>query len=227
MMKLDWCSNEAATYACKRWHYSRSMPIGKLIKVGVWEENKFIGVVIFSRGASATLLSRYELNQTEGCELTRIALNKHKTPVTKIVSIALKFLQQMAPSMRLVVSFADPYQGHAGKIYQAGNWVYSGKSSGCREFYYKGKKLHQRQTSASGIVQMFEGTMVKCPKRSDCIIVKKSGKHRYLMPLDKEMRKQIEPLSEPYPRGLIEEQQIPSVEGSASLTSTLQTQAAS
>ena len=54
-LRLDWCSYKAAKHAVMNWHYSKTMPIGKLVKIGVWEDDKFIGVVIFGLGASAPL----------------------------------------------------------------------------------------------------------------------------------------------------------------------------
>jgi hypothetical protein len=224
MLKVDWCSHKAAKYAVERWHYSKSLPAGKLVKLGVWENNKFIGVVIFSRGASANLLKKYNLTQKQGCELTRVALAEHQAPVTKIVSISVNYLKRLSPSMRLIISFADPDMGHYGGIYQAGNWIYAGTSASKYDYTYKGRRLLSRQVSNSGFIKEY-GEKRRCPRRIDCEKVFKQGKHRYLMPLDKQMRKQIEPLSLPYPkRGLIEEQQIPSVEGGASPTSTLHTQ---
>jgi hypothetical protein len=47
---VNWATYEAAKYACLNWHYSGTVPVGKLVKVGAWEDGKFIGVVIFSCG---------------------------------------------------------------------------------------------------------------------------------------------------------------------------------
>ena len=41
-LKLDWCSYQAAKYAVEHWHYSRSMPAGKAVRMGVWEEDEYI-----------------------------------------------------------------------------------------------------------------------------------------------------------------------------------------
>jgi len=49
-LRLDWCSHEAAKYAVEKWHYSRTMPVGKMVKIGVWEDSKFIGAVVFAQG---------------------------------------------------------------------------------------------------------------------------------------------------------------------------------
>jgi hypothetical protein len=88
-LKIDWATHEAAKFACEKWHYSKSVPVPPLVKIGAWEDGKFIGVVIFSRGASSNLMSPYGLGQDEGCELTRIALTNHKTEVSRIVKLAI------------------------------------------------------------------------------------------------------------------------------------------
>ena len=46
-LKLDYASYEATKYACVNFHYSKTVPAGKLIKIGVWEHGKFIGVVLY------------------------------------------------------------------------------------------------------------------------------------------------------------------------------------
>jgi hypothetical protein len=117
------------------------VPSGKLVRLGVWENKKFIGVIIFGIGANRNMLKPYGLNQDEGCELVRIALKKHKAPVSKIVSLALKMLKS-SQNLKLVVSYADPEQGHHGGIYQAGNWIYAGRSGKAIKIFYKGRWAH-------------------------------------------------------------------------------------
>lgn len=199
MLKVDWASHEAAVYACKNWHYSKSVPVPPLVKVGAWEDGKYIGCVIYSRGASSNLLKPYGLRQDEGCELTRVALSEHKAPVSKIVSIANRFLKKKSPSLKLIVSFADPHYGHHGGIYQAMNWVYVGDTAAGKEYWHNGKRLHSRQVSEKGW-NIQQGVKRKTVKPSECEIIKTKGKHRYLMPLDKETRNAIEHLKKPYPK---------------------------
>lgn len=189
-LKIAWATNDAASFACKKWHYSKCLPTGKLVKVGAWENNKFIGVVIFSRGASPFLLKKYNLTQIEGCELTRIALTKHETPVSRIMAIALKFLRKQSPGLRLAVSFADPEQGHHGGIYQATNWIYTGTSGVTIEYYVRGKWTHVRGAYAT----VKTNAKVKFKTRE------RRGKHRYLFPLDETLREKFLGLSKPYPK---------------------------
>lgn len=201
-LKLDWCSYEAAKYAVEHWHYSKSLPVPPLLRVGAWESGVFIGCVLFSRGASTNLLRPYGLKNTEGCELTRVALSVHVAPVTKIVSLAIKFLRKSNPGIRLIVSFADPAQNHHGGIYQAGNWIYTGTTAPDRAFLdASGKKYHSRMIAKNGSGYRVQfGVLRKCRDAKGMKKIICPGKHRYLMPLDKEIRKHILPLSKPYPK---------------------------
>ena len=127
-LKVAPIEHKAAEFAVKNWHYSQTMPIGKLILFGVWENDKYIGAVMYGRGASPQLGSAFGLTQTECCELVRVALTTHEAPVTQIVSLTIKELKKTNPGLRLIISFADPEQSHHGGIYQAGNWIYNGRS---------------------------------------------------------------------------------------------------
>ncbi|HJU36321.1 MAG TPA: hypothetical protein VJ716_02755 [Gaiellaceae bacterium] len=104
-----------------------------------------MGVVIFSRGASPYLGRKYDLDHTEVCELTRVALREHDAPVSRIVAIALRMLRRKCPGLRLVVSFAGPAQDHHGGIYQAGNWVFTGRSAGVVEYLVGGRWRHKSE----------------------------------------------------------------------------------
>jgi len=187
-LRIDWATHAAAKYACENWHYSRCLPVGKVVKVGAWESGKFIGVVMFGRGANCNMVKGYGLSQDEGCELVRVALTSHIAPVSKIMALAVKFLKRENQGLRLVVSYADPEQGHHGGIYQACGWVYRGLSASALKVWFNGKWSHKKTVDDSG----------RCQK--DMKTKKVQGKHTYLMPLDAAMRAQIQPLSKPYPK---------------------------
>lgn len=85
------------------------------------------------------------------------------------------------------ISYADPEQGHHGGIYQAGNWIYRGLSAGAMKIWYKGKWSHKKTVDDSGVDQ--SGMKKRYAQ----------GKHTYLMPLDRSMRKAVQYLSKPYP----------------------------
>ena len=166
-LKLDWCSHKAAEYAVLNWHYSKSMPAGKLVKIGVYEDKEFIGCVIFGRGANNNAHKYFKVKVEECCELVRVALKDHKTPVTRIVSIAIKMLKKFAPGLKLVFSYSDiTNQHHQGIIYRAGNWEYLGVRTTNLGAYYiiSGKKIHGRSARAKyGSEKYFPKGWTNCP----------------------------------------------------------------
>lgn len=224
-LRIDWCSYEAAKYAVTHWHYSKRMPKSKLAKIGVWEDGRFIGVAIFGVGATADLVKRFGIDKTQGCELVRVALAAHRTPVTKIIALAMRILKREMPGLRLVVSFADPEHGHNGGIYQGGNWLYCGMSQASEEYVVNGKRWHGRAFRASKPARLTtrEAALQMDP---DYQVVMGSSKHRYLYPLDKAMAAQIEPLRQPYPKraDVVQavEQQGPPADGGANPTRPLE-----
>lgn len=199
-LKIDWATYEATKYACTHFHYSKSVPAGKLIKIGAWEDGKFVGVVIFSRGANKSIGSPYGLKQTECCELTRVALTKHKCFVSQILAEAIRFLKNFNPDMQLIVSYADTDQEHHGGIYQATNWIYEGKTSGERYFIVNGKKTHPKSIHSKYGKGSQRIEWLRSHVDPNAQIYESNGKHKYLMPLNKEMKNKILPLAKPYPK---------------------------
>jgi hypothetical protein len=185
-LKIDWATHEAAKFACVNWHYSKSLPASKTVKIGAWENGVFIGVVLFSWGANKNIGSPYFLSLVECCELARVALSKHETPVSKIISIAIKWLKKQSPGLRLIISYADTAKGHHGGIYQATNWIYVGSIMQASMAEHNGKMVHKRTLDSAGI----KGYTLRPAEL----------KHKYLMPLDATMREQITPLAKPYPK---------------------------
>ena len=199
-LKLDWCSYAAAKYAVEHWHYSGSMPTPPVVKVGVWESNDFIGCVLFSRGSNNNGLKPFGLDVIEGCELTRIALAPHGSTVTRIVAVAIRLMNVANTGLRLILSYADPNQGHVGVIYQAGGWLYTGRTSPDVAYIDStGRRWHSRQVSHTGVSRQY-GSLRAVPKHSDCVALPLEGKHRYLYPLDALMNEQIASLAQPYPK---------------------------
>jgi hypothetical protein len=200
-LRLDWATHKAAVYAVKHWHYSRSMPLGRLVKIGVWENASFIGVVVFAQGNNQHQGRQFGLTQWEVCELARIALCRHGSTVSRIVSLSLRYLVRFCPLIRFVVSYADPMHGHHGGIYQAGNWIYVGTGGSSDAFYdsVTGKRLHSRAYSTKGSKTQF-GRFSFQDQVGEVTRVALAMKHKYLMPLDAEMRARILPLSKPYPK---------------------------
>ena len=198
-LKIDWATAEAARYACTKWHYSRCVPVFKCVRVGAWEDGKFIGVILFGQGATPEIGSPYGLKQTEICELTRVALTTHVTPVSRIMALAIRFLRKQSPGLKMIVSFADAGQGHHGGIYQANGWIYAGGAE-THAYRVHGVNYHPKSliSKYGRGGQSIPWLRANVDPNAERVI---SGfKHRYLMPLTAEMREKVAPLSKPYPK---------------------------
>ena len=188
-LRLDWASFDAAKFAVENWHYSRVMPAGKLMKVGVWEKGAFKGVILYGRGANNRLAQSFGMQQTECIELVRIALTAHETTVSKLLSISLKMVQKAAPGIKVVVSYADTKQGHMGAVYQASNWTYLGVTDSQSAIDPEdGQVKHTRSLNAKyGSIKGFK-------------MVKDLPKHRYAYALDDKIREALKAKAKPYPK---------------------------
>lgn len=200
-LRLDWALYASASFACKNWHYSKSVPAGASVKIGVWENDIFKGVIIFLYGATPNIAKPYGLTQTQCVELTRVALREHKTPVTRMIAIAIKMLKRLCPGVRLIVSYADKDQNHTGGIYKGGGWIYEGLfNEGCRgAFIVKNKKIHPKSIYSKFGKGAQNLEWVKKNMDAGATEWITQGKHKYLMPLDDEMRAIISKRSKPYP----------------------------
>jgi len=188
---IDYCSHKAAVYSVYKWHYSKSMPAGKLVKFGVWERENFIGSVIFGTGANFNIGKIVNLTCYEICELVRVALDKHETPVSKIVAYCLRKLKRDFPNLKAIISYADPRQNHKGVIYQAMSWNYLGKTTYASHFEKNGKFYHSRTVNQHR----------RDDKSYDISLFTriKTWKHKYIYLYDRELFKIIEKKIEKYP----------------------------
>ncbi len=157
-------------------------------------------------------------------ELTRVALRDHKTPVSRILAISFKFLKKSNEKIKLIVSFAARSENHHGGIYQATNWIYTGESAANSDAIYKGRRIPNRTI---GVVKkkynMNEKELIEAGILSD---IRRMTKHRYLMPLDNNVKNRILSLAKPYPKRAKEQaSEDHSDLGGATPTCTLQSKA--
>jgi hypothetical protein len=174
-MRLEKASSKAVKYACLNFHYSKVSPIVAIAYSVFNLKNEWCGVITFGGGAGANMGMPYKLRYGQYLELTRMALNGKQESTSKAMSIAIKLVKKNCPSVKLLISYADKGQNHFGTIYQATNWYFvdDTESSG-EEVFYKGKWTHNRMSSQ--VSKEFYKTLLKR---------KKSGKRKYIYPLDK------------------------------------------
>jgi hypothetical protein len=106
------------------------------------------------------------------------------------MSIAIKLIKKKKPLVKLLISYADKGQNHIGTIYQATNWYFvaDSESSG-NEVFYKGKWVHDRGPN----------TLPK-EQRDKLEYRKKSGKRKYVYPLDQNTKYICENIKKKYPK---------------------------
>jgi hypothetical protein len=197
MYVVEPCSYAQAKQAVTDWHYSHSYPAGTSHRYGVWEDNTFIGAILFGTGANPNIGKQYSLGQLEVRELTRVALKDgHATHVTQLAADAIRQLRADKPDYRLIISYADSNQGHRGSIYMAGNWLYVGTSA-ARMLMVNDKLIHPRMAydvwGTSSLVWLRANVDPTAHETA------KLPKHKYVMPLDKAMRRKILKLALAYP----------------------------
>ncbi len=203
-LKLDWCSQDAAKYAVRHWHYSRTMPASKLVRIGTWEDGRFRGCVLFGVGANRHLARPFGLQPTQVCELTRVALaTGREHPTSKVVAISLRMLHRQSPGIKVVVSYADFGREHYGTLYQAGNWIYLGPS---QQSYLKvlGEVVHPR--SIYDRYGKGGQSVAWLRKHVDPLAerVPMAPKFKYVFPFDKKLRRDLLEIAKPYPKSAAE-----------------------
>jgi hypothetical protein len=198
MLRLDFCPREAATFACKAWHYSRSMPSGRLVTIGAWEGRAFIGAVVFGRGASSEIASPFNVRQDEICELCRVALGHHVAPSSQIVARAVRLLRRQSPGLRVIVSYADPAHGHFGILYQACGWLFLGTTNAESLIRLNGRIFHPRTVGSRYRTRAID--WLQANVATDAAHFRTPPKFRYVLPLDDAMRQQLAARVRSYPK---------------------------
>jgi hypothetical protein len=173
------------------------MPVGKSVRIGVWEDESFRGMIIFSRGANRNIGKPFGLKQTEVCELTRVALRSHMSPVSRMLRIAMKLLRECFPDVRLLISYADSGQGHHGGIYQATNWVYVGGSSATQIRVF-GKLKHEK--AVTSLYGRNDLSWLREHIDPEAERLQMPPKHKYALAIDRSLQPMLEKMRKPYPK---------------------------
>lgn len=102
-----------------------------------------VGVITYGKPASPSLCNSICGEEESGqvMELTRL-WTKDSTPrnlESWFIANTIKRVQE-----DIIVSYADHSQGHAGYVYQATNWIYTGMGAGGTTWVIEGVNKHSR-----------------------------------------------------------------------------------
>lgn len=191
-----------------KFHYAKAVPVNTIGYNIYNDSGEWCGVVLYGSGANHNLGNEYNLKQGEIAELVRVALNGKQECTSKAVSMTLKQLHKDCPLIRLVVSYADCDQNHLGTIYQATNWIFVGtkmENTKDSSWIINGKRYHGRVISNwvkqhGGLKGLTREQFLRKYYDANAVEYVTQGKRKYLMPMDKKIRKQLIPLALPYPK---------------------------
>ncbi|MCK5016882.1 MAG: hypothetical protein KAS32_07395 [Candidatus Peribacteraceae bacterium] len=110
-------------------HYSKSINGCKISQCyALYESCEIIGAILFGE-LSTTAWKKYGDDEKDVVELRRlVTLDKcPRNTESMFISRAIKHLKKHSP-YKICISYADPFHGHVGYVYQASNWSFLGKT---------------------------------------------------------------------------------------------------
>ena len=199
-MKLTIANAQAIRYACLKFHYAKSVPSVQYGFNVYNDDDEWCGVICYGSGATINIAKPFGMVQGEVLELVRVALNGKQKTTSECLAASLRELHKINPVLKIIVSYADCDQMHAGIIYQATNWIYIGKvnEGTCGAFIINGKKVHRRSVGAMGVIQSISEVQKHLDPNATEFYTK--GKHKYIFVFDKKLRKEWMKESKPYPK---------------------------
>jgi hypothetical protein len=196
----DYSVNEITKEEVMPWILKRHYAKSKVFvshSFGLFYRDNLVGICVFGPSPNPTM---QKIGIYIVYELKRLVIEdgNHKDAGSVFVSRALKFM----PSPSIIVSYADIGRRHIGYIYQATNWIYTGRISARPRWYKNGKAYHTRS-----LYDKLGTNRREVFKAHGYIETKDAGKHRYFYFIGskKQKRDMYESLPfkiiEDYPKG--------------------------
>lgn len=182
-------------------HYAGDRMPGFKHLFGLFDGIDVLGVCGFSQPASYTLCEGVcgKENKAIVLELSRLVIvgRLRKNLASMLVAGSL----QQLPKPSVVVSYADQNEGHIGYVYQATNWIYTGKGNAEPWWYLPNGKLLSKTRRHIDTKAAAHGLGV-----SDLRKEPKEGKHRYVYFVGnkrqrRELGNRLKYERKPYPKG--------------------------
>ncbi len=181
------------------YHYLHSMAGGTQLALGVWFSDQLVGVLTFGVGPINASHLANGLDPFDVFALTRFWLSDAlpTRSESRVLGIALAQLKRNT-SLRMVVTYADPVQGHVGTIYQASNWLYTGVTQESTSLDLGDGVLRHSRTVGHAYGTHSVAYLRKAGL--DVTTITNPGKHRYVYPLDPTVTSQLTVPTLPYPK---------------------------
>jgi len=186
-------SSSVAKDLIVKYHYSHTWSRCKYA-IGLTKNDSLVGVAVYGSpvGRLAVQSISSEIKQGEVLELTRLWINdsERKNAESWFISKTIQWLKKHDTQIRVLISYADPSQGHDGGIYRASNWLHQGNIDGTHSFSYRigNKRIHAR---AAGSIYGTNDLKTLQSIIGDIKIANNQQKIRYLYILDTKNKEQI------------------------------------
>lgn len=184
------------SFVCKEWllkkHYLKRW-VSFTYSFGLFENDILVGIVTFGNAVPLTMKKSLfgEKYMHLVYELNRLCTNDNvdKNANSYFISQSFKLL----PKPLIIVSYADKSVGHNGYIYQATNFIFTGKSHTQLDWKLRGKEhLHSRTLMDEFPFQKDRIKKLKEKYGDDLYQVRREPKYRYVYVLaNKKKRKEI------------------------------------
>ena len=189
----------AAKTLIERHHYLHSLPGGTKLTFGAFVGERLLGAISFGAGPQNAYSLVYRAAPDDCLVLTRLWLSDEllRNSESMVIAVCLRSLRRNT-SVKFVVSYADPSQGHLGIIYQAAGWLYIGLSEAMSLYDLGDGKARQSRSLAHGFgthsVKHFAASGVGVK------LIPQARKHRYVAFLDSSWTARLKPQVLPYPK---------------------------
>ena len=168
----------------EKYHYSKSINGCKVSRCYALYNNddEIVGAMLFG-ALSTTAWKKYAKSENDVVELRRLVCldTCPRNTESWFISQAIKDLKKTT-AYKICVSYADPYYGHVGYIYQASNWNYEGTTSKDKILIGPdGKRYHSRamRTKYKGRFKPFAIRLQELYKSGKLKEIEIPGKHIY------------------------------------------------
>ena len=144
--KVTLCKLRSISTFIEKWHYSKNvngLNISYCFKLSY--KNEIVGAIIYGKLGMANVWKKYTQNFEKLLELKRLCCidKTPKNTESYFISRTLKWLKQNT-NIDTIISYADPYHGHEGIVYQATNFGYEGKTSPGKVILFNGITYHDK-----------------------------------------------------------------------------------
>lgn len=180
-------------------HYLAKPPTNTQLYLGIFFNNELIGTITYgypvgptAYGAIAKKDGQSILTNQNVFELTRLFVKDVgvKNIESSVISRGNQLVHDTFPNVKVIITYADPSEGHVGTVYQATGAIYQGKGSDTNQLFDKDTKSFPRKAAK---VAKFGTSKTKeiLAGGHPVELVKVGGKMRYVYIIRN--KKEIEP----------------------------------